>query len=110
MSNIQSGLLARVELGDGIGGPRPRVVVAGPQLQPVDVTGAIISAVAHALWQARGGDSLVNWADAEDVVGQMLSPKPAPGASAGTNESTMVDAKPVSRAAAPKRGSSRRAF
>lgn len=54
----------------------------------VDVTGNIVSAVAHCLWQARGGDSLTNWTDAEAVVSQLMG-----GSVAATPEKPRVTAK-----------------
>ena len=88
--------------------------VAGPQ---IDITSNLIAAVAHSLWEARGGDSLANWADAESIIAGLLSPSAtppppaaagAPPSSAGAAASSIAEAKPRSAgkpsAAAGKQG------
>jgi hypothetical protein len=49
--------------------------------EQIDVTQPITAAIAHALWQARGGDEMTNWADAEGVVDQLFGAN-SPGAPA----------------------------
>ena len=40
----------------------------------IDITSNLVAAVAHALWEARGGDPIANWVDAESVVAGLISP------------------------------------
>ena len=73
MGAAQSGVRARVESRKGPEkGTRSRAVVSGNGVQ-VDVTGSLTGAIAHALWEARGGDSMTNWADAEAALDQLLA-------------------------------------
>jgi hypothetical protein len=58
--------------GDGIGLPFCVTVSGGGAGREIDVTKPLVSAVAHAIWQARGGADGTNWADAEGVVRQLL--------------------------------------
>ena len=82
MTGGNQGVAARfVVRGDGGSpGTRHRVLVGetgGPQ---VDVTGVVVAAIAHALWQARGGDAMTNWADAERAIDSLAGEiSPAPG-------------------------------
>jgi hypothetical protein len=49
---------------------RHRIVVSRvePGSEQIDVTSGVVSAIAHALWLARGGDATANWVDAEHAV------------------------------------------
>lgn len=51
-------------------GPALRICLMPPTglAEPLDVTRRLVTAVAHALWEARGGDAEANWADAEAAV------------------------------------------
>ena len=74
MAAGQTGVKARVEVRtDKAPGARARVFV-GAGASQVEVTGAMVGAIAHALWQARGGESMTNWADAEVLVDQLFAP------------------------------------
>jgi hypothetical protein len=63
--------MVRVEVRRGAGALARAFV--GEGAAAVDVTGPITRAIAHALWQARGGEAAENWADAEGVVEQLLA-------------------------------------
>lgn len=74
MQMKRTNLVARVERTGVDGrGPRIRAIITGPLPAPVDVTHCLTAAVAHCLWQARGGDDAANWADAEATVEQLLA-------------------------------------
>lgn len=104
-SRIRSGLEIRVEQGKGDGTPGSRAMLSGPSLlRPVDVTEAMIGAVAHSLWLARGGESQENWADAEDLVRQVLT-----GRAGGTGTGIEAEELPaMSAPVAARRQASRR--
>jgi len=56
------------------GDPGPRWVVTpvlAPE-KPIDVTEALISAVAHELWRTRGGNEALNWMEAEQHVERLI--------------------------------------
>lgn len=58
-------------------GQRPQArIILGDEGTPgvIDVTAGVTAAIAHALWQARGGDDITNWADAEAVIDQLFPP------------------------------------
>lgn len=60
-------------------GNRPRVILSsGPD--STDAAGSLTAALAHSLWQLRGGESIANWADAERLLTHLLSrhAEPAP--------------------------------
>ncbi len=65
----------RCERGPG-GKARVWVSAGGPE--SVEVTGALTGAIAHALWQLRGGADIGNWVDAERLFPSLLAPPPAP--------------------------------
>jgi hypothetical protein len=73
------GLATRIvtRASDGTGGPRARVLVTLQSGVEVDVTRTIVSAIAHALWESRGEDHIVNWLDAETVFNQAFAPRSA---------------------------------
>lgn len=50
--------------------PSPRLLVraGSDRAAPIDVTHAVVSAVAYELWKVRGGDPGENWAEAERQV------------------------------------------
>lgn len=90
----QTTIRTRVETrAAGTGGTRARVLLgdAGTSLQ-IDVTGGLVAAIAHSLWQARGGDPAANWFEAEGVLDQLLGAANAP---------VQSEVKPAARAAAP---------
>lgn len=66
-------------------GPGARVVVTGIGSRDMDLTANLTGAIAHALWQTRGGDSLANWVEAERILEQ-LAGVGAPGASSRATE------------------------
>jgi hypothetical protein len=77
-------------------GPRCRVLVSGAGSKDIDVSCNLTGAIAHALWQARGGDSTSNWCDAERILDQLagmpttepgITPAPATGLSGGSRSS-----------------------
>lgn len=49
----------------------PRLI-AGLGNDSVDVTHPLTAAVAHAMWQLRGGEDIANWVDAERLVDRFL--------------------------------------
>jgi hypothetical protein len=54
-------------------------IVIRPSASPereLDVTGAIVAAVAHELWKHGGGNEVLNWVEAERHVARLI-----PGAS-----------------------------
>ncbi len=76
MGSVQASIRAKVERRSaGEPGSRARVLL-GDSGTELDITGALIGAIAHSLWQARGGDSMTNWADAETVLDQLLDQAP----------------------------------
>jgi hypothetical protein len=95
-------------------GPRCRVLVKGAGGNEIDVSCNITGAIAHALWQVRGGDSVSNWCDAEQVLDQlagmsglsgMTGPKGTSGMSGGTQSgqsSPMRDGESRQRAGTPE--------
>jgi hypothetical protein len=88
----QSSVRARVEF-QSSQTPRSRVIIGDEGTAGmVDVTGGLIAAIAHALWQVRGGDEMTNWADAESALDQLFSETPA---------STRSEIKPPAPARAP---------
>ncbi|MBX3375722.1 MAG: DUF2934 domain-containing protein [Phycisphaeraceae bacterium] len=50
--------------------PSPRLLVraGSDRAVPIDVTHAVVSAVAYELWKVRGGDPGENWTEAERQV------------------------------------------
>jgi hypothetical protein len=52
-------------------GPAARVFVTGIGSRDIDLTANITGAIAHALWQTRGGDSVANWVEAERILEQL---------------------------------------
>lgn len=80
---------------DGERGTRTRVLVSGVHAKDLDLTGNVTGAIAHALWQARGGDAASNWVEAERILEQLAGAPARPAGSAQTPE-------PV-RTAAPER-------
>ena len=57
----QNNIRTRVETRSASnGGTRARVLLGDPAGQ-IDVTVNLVGAIAHALWQGRGGDSAANW-------------------------------------------------
>jgi len=82
MAGTQSGVRTRVETRSE-GTPRARVLLtdATGMAEHVDVTGALVAAIAHSLWQARGGEAIANWADAESALDQLVGARPAPAQS-----------------------------
>ncbi len=76
MAGIQTSLRARVEPRLE-GGPRVVLTEGSGVGSQVDLTSGLVAAIAHALWQARGGDDLTNWAEAEAVLGQLVGGGPA---------------------------------
>ena len=97
MAGASTGVAARVvarsasETGPG---PRFRVVVSESYAgaEQIDVTGAVVAAIAHSLWQARGGDPTANWVDAERAVESLAAT--APGSWAGTTNRASAPAAP----------------
>lgn len=73
---------AMVRLVPAAGLKGPRVFVGAGE--EVEVTGALTAAMAHALWQVRGGADIANWVDAEGLLTDLLAraeaarPEPAP--------------------------------
>ncbi|MEX2217953.1 MAG: hypothetical protein WD749_04265 [Phycisphaerales bacterium] len=65
-------------------------IVIRPSMAPqreLDITQAVIGAVAAELYHQFGGNDVVNWLEAERQVARLLSPeKPAPGRIAGLGE------------------------
>jgi hypothetical protein len=61
------------------------VVVSGVGNRELDVTGNLTGAIAHALFQARGGDSASNWVEAERILDQLCGMSQGP-ISAAVNE------------------------
>lgn len=64
-----------VTRGDGEKGTRLKVIVSNGSGDSLEVTGGITGAIAHALWQLRGGDDIANWVDAEALTDELLSSK-----------------------------------
>ena len=88
MAASQSGLAAKVvPATNKNSGVQLSVIVSGgsPGAGQVDVTHGIISGIAHALYEARGGESIGNWADAERLVQQLLGPQALGGVSASAD-------------------------
>jgi hypothetical protein len=77
--------------GDGKGLPfTVKVSPGGASSGEVDVTRPVVAAVAHALWQARGGADMTNWADAETVVRQLLGAQAIPAAPASSSRNINI--------------------
>lgn len=73
------GTAQRIEIergGDGRGTVRAvtRVVLtSGPGRARRDITKNLICALAHALWETRGGSDAQNWSDAEAMLDDLLT-------------------------------------
>ena len=91
----RSAVAARFEKrAEGQPGPRCKVVLSGVGAaggREIDVTCNLTGAIAHALWQARGGDSTGNWCEAERVLDQLA------GASAAADGSVVAPGSPIAR-------------
>jgi len=89
----RSAVAARFEKrADGQTGPRCKVVVSGVGAaggREIDVTGNLTVAIAHALWQVRGGDPVGNWCEAERVLEQLS------GMGASTEGSRLAPGSPI---------------
>ena len=62
-------------------GPRVKVLVGGVAGRELDLTGNLTGAIAHALWESRGGDSVSNWTEAErilELLGGITQPRSIP--------------------------------
>jgi hypothetical protein len=59
-------------------GPAARVFLTGTGRDDVELTGCLTAAMAHCLWQARGGDDVDNWCQAERLLADLLGVKPPP--------------------------------
>jgi hypothetical protein len=82
---------------DGQPGPRCKVVVSGVGAaggREIDVTCNLTGAIAHALWQVRGGDSTGNWCEAERVLDQ-LAGMSAPAEGTGLAPGSPVALPPI---------------
>ena len=52
-----------------------------PSMAPdreVDLTQALVGAVAHELWKACGGNEVVNWLEAERIVARLIGGQAEP--------------------------------
>ena len=71
-----TGVVAKVisrSSGQDAGSPfRVMVSPSGNYGEHVDVTHRVVSGIAHALWEVRGGDAVANWLDAEAVLAQLV--------------------------------------
>lgn len=96
MTLMQSGVMARAVLRpatDTAPGARCRVMVCESlAAEQVDVTGSVVATIAHALWQARGGDPLTNWVDAERALDALFAPVAAP---MPAKQPALAESKPV---------------
>ena len=74
-ASIAARLTAR-SASDSAPGSRFRLLVSDGRstAAPIDVTGHVVGAIAHALWQARGGDPTANWVDAERALDSLAAP------------------------------------
>lgn len=54
-------------------GSPARAVISTSPVETIDATHAITGALAHCLWQLRGGQDIANWVDAENLTKQLLS-------------------------------------
>lgn len=60
--------------------PLPRFVVHPLfGIECIDVTHKVVEAIARALWEARGGNDLLNWLEAERLFAQTMRNLPAHG-------------------------------
>lgn len=77
-----------------------RIVIrtsTGPQRE-LDVTQAVVSAVAYALWQNFGGNATLNWMEAERQLIRLMGPdRPAPGRAAGGRTTQIRDTGELTR-------------
>jgi hypothetical protein len=81
-TGVQAKVVARAAP-DGSAVPFSVMLESGaPSGEHVDVTHRLVAAVAHSLWEARGGDALANWLDAENVVTRLLVGRAEPAKSA----------------------------
>lgn len=55
--------------------PRPGRIVVHPFHSPegLDVTDAIIAAIAHEIWKVHGGNAVLNWLDAERCLAEVMA-------------------------------------
>jgi len=51
--------------------PKCKVLVCGVGGRDIDLTCNLTGAIAHALWQTKGGDSTGNWCEAERILEQL---------------------------------------
>jgi hypothetical protein len=60
-----------------------RIVIrpAGSPHRELDVTNAIVAAVAHELWKHQGGNEVLNWVEAERQVARLIPAAAGPRSS-----------------------------
>ena len=80
----------------------------GAAVANIDITGPLVGAIAHCLWQARGGDSMTNWADAERALDQLLGAAPPPAPQGEMKSGASPRVAPPTPPAAPRRTVQRR--
>ncbi|MBL9030548.1 MAG: hypothetical protein JNM80_02425 [Phycisphaerae bacterium] len=53
-----------------------RVSIKASTGRELDLTHALVSAVAHELWKHAGGNEVVNWLEAERIVAGLIAQRP----------------------------------
>jgi hypothetical protein len=61
-------------------GPAARIYLRTESRGEVDLTPCLTAAIAHCLWEARGGADVDNWVEAERVLCAIAGVKPPPAA------------------------------
>lgn len=71
---------------------------AAPDRQ-IDVTQALVRAVAHELWRHEGGNEILNWLEAERVVSDLLGRvRAAAGSGRQQLAHSVIESKPAGKA------------